>query len=232
MIAPIMPAIWHINIEAINFVILLFIFFLINNSCIVNHDHQRCNKYSELIIPDITIPFVTIALAELGDKSQILIFLLASRTRKHFQFLLGVMLAFLCVDGFAILIGAWIVEVIPSFWVNVASGSIFLILGLMMLFSKKEEENVEKPQLKSPLITGFGLIFMAEWGDKTQIVSALFAAQYNPILVLISVMSALLLLSGSAIYLGKIISHKVNKNLTEKIGGLIFVILGLASMLA
>lgn len=141
------------------------------------------------------------------------------------------MLAFLCVDGFAILLGSWIVEVIPTIWLRIISGSIFIILGLMMLFAKKDDENIEKPHLKNPFYTGFGLIFMAEWGDKTQIVSALFAAQYNPVLVFISVMTALLLLSGSAIYLGKVIAHKVNKNLTEKIGGLMFVLLGLFSIL-
>ena len=183
-----------------------------------------------MITPDLTIPFVTIALAELGDKSQILVFLLASRTKKHLQFLTGVMLGFFVVDGFAILIGSWVVELIPEIWLKIVTGSVFLLLGLLMFFSKGKDEEEARHQLKNPFITGFGLIFMAEWGDKTQIASALFAAEYNPVLVLISVMAALLLLSVSAIYIGKIIADRINKNLTKKIGGLIFVMLGVLSL--
>jgi len=51
------------------------------------------------IIEDILIPLVAIAAAELGDKTQISILLLSSKTKKHLQLLLGVMLAFLIVDG-------------------------------------------------------------------------------------------------------------------------------------
>jgi len=55
------------------------------------------------IIEDILIPLVAIAAAELGDKTQISILLLSSKTKKHLQLLLGVMLAFLIVDGIVIL---------------------------------------------------------------------------------------------------------------------------------
>lgn len=183
-----------------------------------------------LLLPDLSIPFVTIALAELGDKSQILIFLLSSRTKNHLRFLLGVMFGFLIVDGFAIWIGSWLVELVPDLWMKIISGSIFILIGLLMIFAKSEDEKESVPPLKNPLMSGFGLIFLAEWGDKTQIASALFGAQYNPVFVLIAVMSALFLLSASAIYLGKVISHKVNRKYTTRIGGLVFVILGLLSL--
>jgi len=183
-----------------------------------------------MLIPDFTIPFITIALAELGDKSQILIFLLSSRMKQHFPFLIGVMLGFLVVDGFAIWIGAWMIQLVPMVWVKILSGFIFLILGLLMLFAKNKEEKEELPSLKNPFLTGFGLIVVAEWGDKTQIASALFAAQYHPVLVLIAVLAALLLLSTSAIYFGKIIAHRLNKRLTAKVGGALFVVLGLSAL--
>jgi len=181
-------------------------------------------------LSEIIIPFLTIALAELGDKSQILVFLLSSRTKRHLDLLAGVMLGFLIVDGFAILVGGWVVQLIPAFTLKIISGLIFLVLGTLMLLTKNKDENQKEPPLKNPLVTGFLMIFMAEWGDKTQIASALFATKYNSYMVLFSVMSALFLLSVSAIYLGKIISHRINKNLTTKISGLIFIILGLLSL--
>lgn len=181
-------------------------------------------------LPDFTIPFLAIALAELGDKSQILVFLLSSRTKKHIQLLIGVMCGFLIVDGFAILIGSWIVTIIPEFWLKTITGIIFVVLGLLMLLNKeKDEEN--KTHLTNPLVTGFLMILMAEWGDKTQIASALFAAKYNPFVVFVAVMGALFLLSASAIYFGKLIAHKIDKQLTTKIAGTIFVVLGLLSLL-
>ncbi len=185
-----------------------------------------------LPLPDLTLPFLTIALAELGDKSQLLVFLVSSRTKKHFQFLMGVMLGFLLVDGFAILLGSWVMTLVPEVWLKVVSGLVFLILGLMILLAKEEKEEEEVPALKNPFVTGFGLIAIAEWGDKTQIASALFAAEYNPVLVLISVMAALLALSASAVYLGKLFAHKINKKVIAKVGGILFVGLGATALLS
>jgi putative Ca2+/H+ antiporter (TMEM165/GDT1 family) len=64
------------------------------------------------MIEDILIPLVAIGLAEMGDKTQLSILLLSSRTDRYLQLLLGVMLAFFIVDGAAILLGSWITTVV------------------------------------------------------------------------------------------------------------------------
>jgi putative Ca2+/H+ antiporter (TMEM165/GDT1 family) len=69
---------------------------------------------------------------------------------------------------------------------------------------------------------------MMEWGDKTQIASALFAAKYNPIMVLLGSMMALTALSVIAVYLGKIISSKVDSKLITRIAGIAFIIIGIS----
>ena len=56
---------------------------------------------------EIIIPLIAIGLAEMGDKTQLSVILLSSRTREYIPLLAGVMLAFLITDGFAILIGSW-----------------------------------------------------------------------------------------------------------------------------
>ncbi len=181
-------------------------------------------------VTDFTIPFLTVALAELGDKSQILVFLLSSKTKKHFSLLLGVMAGFFVVDGLAILIGSRVVDVIPSFWLKAVTGTVFIVLGVLMLTNKEKDEG-KNTHLKNPLVTGFTMIFMAEWGDKTQIASALFATKYEPMAVFVAVIAALLLLSVSAIYLGKIFADKIDKRLTTKIAGVLFMIIGLSSFI-
>ncbi len=182
-----------------------------------------------MFTPDLIVPFLAVALAELGDKSQILVFLLASRTKKHLQLLIGVMLGFLVVDGFALLVGSWVVQVVPDFWLQVVSGLVFIVLGILMLYAKHDDEE-SVPTLKNPLSSGFLLILIAEWGDKTQIASALFATEYDLLYVFIAVMGALFLLSVSALYLGKFIAHRIDKKITTRVAGVIFIIIGLLAL--
>ncbi len=182
------------------------------------------------MLQDIAIPFISIALAELGDKSQLLIFLLAARTKRHLQLLIGAILGFIIVDGFAIVIGSWVVNIIPAFWIKIMTGIIFIILGVLMLMAKKEESE-KKTEVKNPFLASFLMILMAEWGDKTQIASALFATKYNSFSVFLGVIGALTILSTSAIYVGKFIAHKIKPTVTTKVAGTIFIVVGIISLL-
>jgi len=80
--------------------------------------------------------------------------------------------------------------------------------------------------LEHPFYSGFILIFVAEWGDKTQIAAGLFATRYNGLMVLIGVMMALSLLSIIAIYLGKFISEKADREPLTKLTGFLFISMG------
>ncbi len=186
---------------------------------------------SHLTMLDFFAPFAAIALAELGDKSQLSIFLLSTRTKRHFLLLLGVMCGFALVDGVAIFAGAAVVKVIPAMWLTIGSGALFIVLGLLMLFQKNDDDNVEIESSKSPFILGFSAIGLAEWGDKTQFGSALFAIEYNPYLVFAGVMCALLILSVLALVAGKFLASKVKPSITKKIAGVIFVALGVSALM-
>jgi len=179
------------------------------------------------MIEDILIPLITTGLAELGDKSQISIFLLSSKTKKHIYLLIGVILAFLIVDGVAILLGSWITDVVSISLLKIFSGIVFIILGVLTL-RYNEEKNGNKLYSKNSFLSGFVLIFITEWGDKTQIASGLFATKYNALMVLIGTVVALTLVSVMAIYLGKFISNKVDRNVMTKIAGTIFILIGIS----
>jgi putative Ca2+/H+ antiporter (TMEM165/GDT1 family) len=75
-------------------------------------------------------------------------------------------------------------------------------------------------------MSGFWLILIAEMGDKTQLAAALFATQYNPLLVFVGVMLAVFILSVMAVYLGKIIMDKVDKKTISTIAGIMFILIG------
>lgn len=185
------------------------------------------------MIPDILIPLVVVGLAELGDKTQLTLLLSASKTEKHLHLFLGAMLAFLIVDGTAILAGDWVSGIAPESSVKILSGTLFILFGLLTLISgNQKEEAKSKYHLKNQLYSGFILIFVSEWGDKTQIATGLFATRYNDLMVLIGVMMALGLLSIIAIYSGKFISDKLNRDTLAKIAGLSFILMGVASFLS
>lgn len=182
------------------------------------------------MIADILAPLIAVGLAELGDKTQLSVLLLASKTEKHLQLLIGVMLAFFIVDGFAILVGSWITNVIPLNLLKILSGLLFIVFGILILRSG-DESGESRLYSQNPFLSAFLLIFITEWGDKTQIAAAIFAAKYDPLMVLVGTMIALAILSVMAIYLGKFISTKIDRKLMTRIAGAVFILMGLSFFL-
>lgn len=181
---------------------------------------------------DIMIPLLAVGLAEMGDKTQLSVLLLSSRTREYAQLLAGIMLAFLLADGFAILVGSWVTNVVPLHLLKLVSGAVFILFGVMILRGDGEEEEVSHLSSRNAFLSGFSMIFLSEWGDKTQIASALFATEYDPIMVFIGVMTALLILSAIAIYLGKLLSSRIDRRQVTRVAGVAFLLIGLSFMLS
>ncbi|MBP1909912.1 TMEM165/GDT1 family protein [Methanolobus bombayensis] len=180
------------------------------------------------MIQDILIPFLLVGLAELGDKTQIAVLVLSTKTKEYARLLAGVMLAFILTDGLAILLGNLIANRVPMDYVRIGAGVMFILFGLMTLLNKGDDDEEGSYELKSPFISGFALILVSEMGDKTQLASALFATQYNPILVFAGVILALFLLSSMAIYVGKILMQKIDKNTISRAAGILFIVIGIS----
>ena len=179
------------------------------------------------MLQDFIIPFFAIGLAELGDKTQLAVLGLSTKTKKHLPLILGIVLAFIVTDGLAIILGDWISNFIPMNYIKIIAGIIFIVFGVIILMNNKKEK--EKYQLKNPFLSSFLLITMMEMGDKTQIAAALFAAKFNALIVFLGTISALLVLSLLAVYAGKLIVKKVDKKVVSKIAGVLFILIGVAS---
>jgi putative Ca2+/H+ antiporter (TMEM165/GDT1 family) len=183
------------------------------------------------VLEGVLIPMVTIALAEMGDKTQLSVLLLSTKTKEYFKLMMGVMLAFLIVDGVAILLGSFITSLVPDSILKLLSAAIFIGFGIMTLRNNNEEDE-DEISFKNPFFAGFTMIFLSEWGDKTQIAAALFAVEYDPWQVLIGVMTALTLLSVMAIYLGQFIAGKIDRQLISRIAGALFILIGVSFALS
>ena len=174
--------------------------------------------------------FLLILVAELGDKTQLSVISLSSSYKWQYVFA-GSMLAFLAVDGVSIAVGGPLLALVPLRYVQVVSGIVFILFGIIPLLRKEKSSEVRvKPRSTIPLLASFSLIALMELGDKTQIITITLAGQSSPILVLIGMVSAFAVLTGLAVLIGaKLVSRLPMKWL--KIGtSTLFIILGSISI--
>ena len=181
------------------------------------------------MIQDLLIPLLTVGLAELGDKTQLAVLCLASRTKEHLQLLLGVALGFAIADGVAIILGDFLTTVIPAAYIKISAGVIFILFGILTLLNREGSDEI--CDLKRPFLSGFIMVLVSEMGDKTQIAAGLFATIFDPILVFIGVMIALIALSVLAIFMGSFMATKINQKLISIIAGAIFIIIGIGTLI-
>lgn len=181
------------------------------------------------MITNLFLIFISMFLAEVGDKTQLSMLLLSSKTKKHFLLLLGCMSAFAIVGLIPVLFGSFITKYISLQVIKIISGIVFIIVGIITLRKKQELEEVDKEKitLKNPYYTSLTIIFLAEMGDTTQVTMAIFSIKFNPLTVYTMSMFAFLFISFLTIYLGKFLFQRFNEKLIEKIAGGLFILIGI-----
>ena len=179
--------------------------------------------------------FLMIFLAEMGDKTQLLAFNLATRYRPSVV-LLGVFFGTLVNNGTAIFIGTALGERINMEIVTVFSALAFLGFGAWTLFEESENDPEKQITTKSGLrafFSVFSLFVILEMGDKTQIASAVYAARYNaPFLTLGGVLAGMRLADALGIYLGHRLQNTVSTFALKIISSGVFFVLGTLNFLS
>ena len=170
--------------------------------------------------------FGIVFLAELGDKTQFTAMALAARYpwKKIF---FGIAAAFALLNMGAVLLGKLFFAFLPIFWIKAASALLFLGFGVSSLMKKSDddEEEAGKAGIRGPIMTAFVMILMAELGDKTQLVTASLAAQYdNYYAVFIGSTLALWSVSLLGIFLGAQLSRFVPLKILHKVAGCLFIL--------
>jgi putative Ca2+/H+ antiporter (TMEM165/GDT1 family) len=174
-----------------------------------------------------------VALAEIGDKTQLLAFILAARFKKPVPIILGILCATLVNHGLAGALGAWITATISPQTLRWVLGASFIGMAIWTLIPDKIEE--EETQIASKLgVFGATLItfFLAEMGDKTQIATVAMAAHYaTPLLVVIGTTLGMLIADVPAVFIGDKLASKIPMKLVHSIAAAIFAALGVATLL-
>ena len=174
-----------------------------------------------------------VALAEIGDKTQLLAFILAARFKKPLPIIAGIFCATIVNHGMAGALGAWITASISPDILRWILGASFIGMAIWTLIPDKIED--EETQIAKQFgVFGATLItfFLAEMGDKTQIATIALAAHYaNPLMVVIGTTLGMLIADVPAVFVGDRFAAKIPMKLVHSIAAAIFAILGLATLL-
>ena len=173
-----------------------------------------------------------VALAEIGDKTQLLAFILAAKFRKPVPIVFGIFVATLANHGFAGAVGTWITTLMGPETLRWMLGISFIAMAGWTLIPDKFDEDEAKLVRLGVFTTTLIAFFLAEMGDKTQIATVALAAQYqNLIAVVAGTTLGMMVANVPAVIMGDKIADKMPVKLVHRIAATIFAFLGVATLL-
>lgn len=174
-----------------------------------------------------------VALAEIGDKTQLLAFLLAARFRKPLPIVAGILVATLVNHGIAGAMGAWIMQEVGPSIMRWVLGVSFLAMAIWTLIPDEIEE--DELRIANRLgVFGATLVsfFLAEMGDKTQIATVAMAARFDQAwVVVLGTTLGMLIANVPAVYLGEKLAGRIPMVWVHRAAAAIFALLGVMTLL-
>ena len=171
---------------------------------------------------------VTVTLAEIGDKTQLLSLLLAARFRNKSALILGILAATLLNHGLSAWFGQWLSNSFSSEYLPWLVNISFIVVGLWLLVPDKDEDVSNKYDSYGAFLVAFVLFFIAEIGDKTQIATVLLGAQYQSVFwVTVGTTLGMLIANVPVIYAGNALLKRISLNTVRAIAAFVFVSLGI-----
>lgn len=185
------------------------------------------------VMESLLVSAGVVALAEIGDKTQLLAFILAARFKKPVPIILGILAATIVNHGLAGAVGAWITTSITPEILRWVLGLSFIGMAIWTVIPDEIEEE-ETRIAKRFGVFGATLItfFLAEMGDKTQIATVAMAAHYAaPLMVVIGTTLGMLIADVPAVFVGDKLANKIPMKLVHTIAAGVFAVLGVATLL-
>jgi putative Ca2+/H+ antiporter (TMEM165/GDT1 family) len=174
-----------------------------------------------------------VALAEMGDKTQLLALLLAARFKKPWPIVWGILVATLANHALAGAVGAWVAALLSPQVLRWILGVSFLALAVWMLIpDKMEDESDGEPPRWGVFGTTTALFFLAEMGDKTQVATVMLAARFDAyVWVVAGTTLGMMLANAPVVWLGERVTRLLPLRVVHITSALIFAGLGLAALL-
>ncbi len=174
-----------------------------------------------------------VALAEIGDKTQLLAFILAARFKKPLPIVAGILVATLVNHSLAGALGAWITSVVSPEILRWVLGLSFIGMAVWTLIPDKiEDEETRAAQCLGVFGATLITFFLAEMGDKTQLATVALAAHYGaPLLVVIGTTLGMLIADVPAVLVGNQFAAKIPLKIAHSIAAAIFAAMGVLALL-
>ena len=173
-----------------------------------------------------------VALAEIGDKTQLLAFILAAKFRKPVPIILGILIATLVNHGCAGAVGAWVTTLLGAGTLRWVLGVSFIAMAIWTLVPDKFDEDDAKLARLGVFGTTVVAFFLAEMGDKTQVATVALAAQYKDLVTVVAGTTlGMMLANVPAVILGDRIAGRIPVRVVHGIAAAIFAVLGVATLL-
>ncbi len=178
---------------------------------------------------------LAVAIAEIGDKTQLLALFLAARYQRPYAITLGVFVATLVNHALSAWLGLAIASFIPEQWIPWLIAGSFLAIAIWLLVPDKDDEEMGRFAGYGPFMATLILFFLAEIGDKTQIATVILAAKYSTDLwssfvVIMGTTVGMLLANVPVIFAGKWLMDRMPLNLARKAAFVLFVLLAIATV--
>ncbi|MGV2835672.1 TMEM165/GDT1 family protein [Pseudomonas sp. 1121_17] len=180
----------------------------------------------------LLVPTAIVALAEIGDKTQLLALILAARFRKPWPIIAGIVVATLANHAAAGAVGAWVSGFFSEsvlHWVLAAS---FVATALWTLVPDKLDDDESSAARRfGPFVTTLIAFFLAEIGDKTQVATVMLAAQYpHLIMVIIGTTLGMLIANVPVVLAGNFAAEKLPLTLIRRLAATAFVVLAIVAV--
>ena len=174
-----------------------------------------------------------VALAEMGDKTQLLSLVLAARFKRPWPIVWGILVATLLNHALAGAAGAWVMTMIGPDVMRWVLGVSFIAMGLWMLIPDKLDDDDAKPSHHwGVFMTTTWAFFLAEMGDKTQIATVALGAQYQPLVAVVAGTTlGMMLANAPVVFFGDAITKRVPIRVVHLIAAVIFAVLGVLALL-
>jgi putative Ca2+/H+ antiporter (TMEM165/GDT1 family) len=171
-----------------------------------------------------------VALAEMGDKTQLLSLVLAARFRRPWPILGGILIATLANHALAGAVGASVTAWLGPQWLRwILAGSFIAMAAWMLVPDQLDDDDAPEAPRHSVLVTTVIAFFLAEMGDKTQVATVMLAAQYQTwFAVVAGTTLGMMLANAPVVWLGERVMRRVPVRAVHIVSALIFLGLGLA----
>jgi putative Ca2+/H+ antiporter (TMEM165/GDT1 family) len=168
-----------------------------------------------------------VALAEMGDRTQLLAVMLASRYRRPLPILAGILVATIANHSLAALAGFYLSSILQAAWFKYAVSASFIAMALWALVPDKDDEDKPRRWRMGVFLTTVVSFFLVEIGDKTQIATVALAARYHDVLIVAAgTTTGMMLANIPAVFLGHTVTRVLPINALRIAAAVLYLILG------